>query len=1045
MSGLFRHGNAAVPQKLKGMRVQSSLYGTVIPILSGRSRIPGNLIGYEDFAAVKQKAQGGKGGLFGGGGKGGGFSYLYSAAVLIGLCAGKIASIFDIYDTAGLLQLNTVTETFTVPGGGGSHSVTHASTFYGDYGVTRGDSYSFSANDYGSPGSTTFAGTNQTPMTNVGASPNTGEYTVNAVTGAYGFAAGDAGKVVSITYSYSTTQTGSSTNTPPITLANFSIFKGAQGQTAWSYMTTNHPTRALGYTALGYVASQKLNLGSSGALPNMSFEVWRPPDVSSLGIKAFNNGSGDSNPRDVLLELLIDPLFGLDYPIAEIADWSSYSNFCLANGLLVSPVFDSDQPAAEWIKQITEATNSEVFTSQGLLKIAPYGDTTAVGNGVTYSPATTPIYDLTDDDFIRDSGQDPIVVVRPTITDRFNNVKVEFLNRANAYNPEIVEEFDQSSIENYRKRQTSPTQMHFFANQGAAQTAANMQLKRLVYIVNQYQFKLDRRYVLLDPMDLVTLTDPVLGFNKKPARILEMKEDKKTGNFAILAEDFPWGAAAPTAYPKQAATPFIPASDADPGAVNAPILFEAQSRLNDQIGHSIYMGLSGASANWGGCSVWISTDGATYKKVGVQFAKSRMGTLTTSLASHADPDTVDSFNVDLGISAGQLFSGVAADADNFRTLCYVDGELVSYQDATLVSGNVYTLGTRLRRGIAGSTIGAHGIGTSFLRIDENVFEFDFDPTLVGTTVHFKFTSFNLTGNMEQPLANATDYTIAVTGASLGLLTPAHASYRPLNSDTTGHDAGASATINIAADSMRVPGQPDIPFNSGAVTGLSYNTLYFVYYDDPAWRGGSVIFQVTTTKEAALNAAGRFFVESITTPRAGAPDTIGNSDGGSGAQTGMLTIFSLQSQTNATSGTGSSISNGGNVTDGDATSFATLQASGGTGVINSASLTFAVAPAILNRRWKSLTMKILAEVSQNNLSPSSGHLAAQITVQGPISWTPITLNQGGGTIAKTLYSQSIPVSTNLSLLSAIFSVFAEDTNTTGAVVMKSYEAWIEAVE
>src|SRR2546429_1445303 len=46
----------------------------------------------------------------------------------------------------------------------------------------------------------------------------------------------------------------------------------------------------------------------------------------------------------------------------------------------------------------------------------------------------------------------------------------------------------------------------------------------------------------------------------------------------------------------------------------------------------------------------------------------------------------------------------AADADQMRTLCMVDGELISYQTAAFVSAGVYNLGTRLRRGCYGSII-----------------------------------------------------------------------------------------------------------------------------------------------------------------------------------------------------------------------------------------------------------------------------------------------------------------------------------------------------
>jgi hypothetical protein len=72
------------------------------------------------------------------------------------------------------------------------------------------------------------------------------------------------------------------------------------------------------------------------------------------------------------------------------------------------------------------------------------------------------------------------------------------------------------------------------------------------------------------------------------------------------------------------------------------------------------------------------------------------------------------------------------------------------------------LGTRLRRGVFGSPNIGHG-ATPFLRLDDAVFVWEADPTLVGTTIYFKFTSFNKFGLMEQSLANATAYSFSFNG------------------------------------------------------------------------------------------------------------------------------------------------------------------------------------------------------------------------------------------------------------------------------------------
>ncbi len=83
--------------------------------------------------------------------------------------------------------------------------------------------------------------------------------------------------------------------------------------------------------------------------------------------------------------------------------------------------------------------------------------------------------------------------------------------------------------------------------------------------------------------------------------------------------------------------------------------------------------------NWGGAQIWVSTDGNTYALAGQIYRGGRQGVLTASLPSHADPDTSDTLSVDLAMSQGQLLSGTSANANDFVTLCYCDGELVSYE------------------------------------------------------------------------------------------------------------------------------------------------------------------------------------------------------------------------------------------------------------------------------------------------------------------------------------------------------------------------------
>lgn len=276
------------------------------------------------------------------------------------------------------------------------------------------------------------------------------------------------------------------------------------------------------------------------------------------------------------------------------------------------------------------------------------------------------------------------------------------------------------------------------------------------------------------------------------------------------------------------------------GTWNVTVIDPNNFTLNGSAGNGAYTsGGFAINGDWGGCTVWLSPDNVTYRAIGKMYGASRMGFLTAQLVSSADPDTTHTLSVDLRESLGTLTSGSASDCDNFRTLCWVDGELISYQNATLTSANEYDLGTRLRRGVFGSPIGTHNIGTQFLRLDDAVFVWEADPTLVGTTIHFKFTSFNKFGLMEQSLANATAYSFAFNGLFGNIGDP------PANNATVDSTflSGTADNIRIYGPSgvgtsytawkrdqtnRTVPAQTLTLDNSGVA--IQTSTTYFVAYD-----------------------------------------------------------------------------------------------------------------------------------------------------------------------------------------------------------------------
>lgn len=468
--------NSSRNNKLLGFRVQTSIYGVAIPIVYGQARLAGNVIWTGDWKANPVKAAGGGkggGGKGSGGGKYGGSAsqqYTYQTAIQIALCQGLIGGILQAWLDKSQLILATSTENYTVAGGGGSHAVANQPYWYMDHGVARDDAYSVVVNDYGSPGSVTLSGTQGTPMLQVVGAPGPGQFSV--VTGTYTFNAAEAGKQVQITYSWAIPSSANSGQ--PIANLALTLFNGAQGQSPWSYLTTNHPDQAIGYSEISYVANSVFDLGSSGLVPNLSFEI--------AGIKQFGGGIVDAEPSAVIADMLANPLYGAGFPVGNLGSLTELANYCIAHSLFISPVLDSQRSAASWIGDLLVIANAEAVWSEGILKFRSRGDTTAVANGATFTPNTAPIYNLNDDDFLASNGGAPIILERPTVRDAFNSYALEWSNRNNGYNAETVEEKDDWAIRLYGLRKQSIVQLHAICDHATAAMVASTELKKLVYV-----------------------------------------------------------------------------------------------------------------------------------------------------------------------------------------------------------------------------------------------------------------------------------------------------------------------------------------------------------------------------------------------------------------------------------------------------------------------------------------------------------------------------------------------------------------------------------
>lgn len=559
----------------------------------------------------------------------------------------------------------------------------------------------------------------------------------------------------------------------------FTLLTGTRPQTPWATWTSKHPAKALGYSGMALACAAAIDLGTSGTMKNHSFEVKAllATEQDPAATVAY-----DARPAAVVLDFLTNAYYGATWSASKISDLvtgaASYDTYCQACGFAISPLFESQKSAAEHLQDILDATNAEAVWTSGAssmtLKIVPYGDTAITANGTTYTPNVTPLYDLTYDDFLgvvgadgSPTGNDAIKVHRSSTQDVNNTVPIEYWDRLNSYNVNVVQDPDAADVAISGAKVDSTLSLHMITRAAHALQISRIRAQRQVYVRNTYTFNVGWKYILLEPMDLVTLTDPKLGLNHKIVRIVSVElpdEVSEADGITIVAEEWPFGTGAATLYTTQNNGGTVPNVNAAPGNANAPVIFDAPAlKRSNPNQPEVWLATSGAAGSvWGGCDVWISTDGGTtYGMVGTVTNPARHGTLTATLAVGASHDITNTLAVTLAVSSGTLVTVSAQDAIDGVSALWVDGEVLNPMTATLTGANAYNL-TTLERGQNGTPITSHASGATFARLDAAIFKFPIPPSRVGAAVRVKLVSFNQWGGGKQDISTVPYYNYTTT-------------------------------------------------------------------------------------------------------------------------------------------------------------------------------------------------------------------------------------------------------------------------------------------
>jgi len=553
------------------------------------------------------------------------------------------------------------------------------------------------------------------------------------------------------------------------------LFLGDAAQSVWGYMSASHPAEALAYSGVAYLGGASFDLGSSASIGALAFEVKG---------KRFGTGinGADADPALVVHDFLLDPQCGVGFPGISIdastlfgaGNDASLQTYCRAMGLAFSPFLNQAEAASGVLQRWAQLLNFGIVWSGDRMRFVPYGDTEIIGNGFTFVPNITPIYALDDDAFIYASNADPLSVQRvdpytlPTV------LRVEALNRSGVitgqgqpeYQATPVEARDQAMIETFGLRVASSVTAHEICDIDVAQTVAQTLLQRQLYVRRRFTFKLPAMYCLLDPMDVVSITDAGVAISNVLIRIVDISEDE-SDDLTFTAEELVIGVSTPAFNPTAAPGGVTVNAAAPAAAINIdPLLFEPPPSLSGGV-NQIWFGASGGTAgvadpNWGGAVVWVSTDGANYQQLTTITAPATQGKLTTTLAQATGWDITNTATVDFSESDRPITSTSDVSAQTGQSLCLIDGELLAFAVATPISAHSYTI-SRLQRGLNQSCARTHSIGASFYVLDGALAKFAYPSSYIGVPLSIKFQSFNTRGGGVQDISTCSVYSFTPSG------------------------------------------------------------------------------------------------------------------------------------------------------------------------------------------------------------------------------------------------------------------------------------------
>lgn len=519
-------------------------------------------------------------------------------------------------------------------------------------------------------------------------------------------------------------------------------------QSAWSYLSgktdVTLKAHAKTYRHLAYIAAENYQLGRDATVGTHSIEVF------GLGLNSDPTAQNylDAHVKDIIIDYL-DRCY---FPSDKIADLTLLDNYCRANDLLISPLLDTQKPAHQWLDDFVFIANAGLYWSEGKLHIKPYSDHVAENSFATYTPDLTIAAELTEND---------VSDIRPVFkskTDCFNHITIDHISRQQSYNkiPTIAK--DSADIASFGLRKKDPRTLEAIKTVAVAAKVAANDLQRELCIRYGYEIDVSIDFDYLECMDYIRLSNTRLGIDSGRYRIIAITDDNSSDNalLTLTIEEAPEGIYRGSDHSGINGTSTASTISDVPANINEPIIFIAPSKLS-VAGGEIWAGISNSDPLYGGCDVYLSYDGSSYKKIATHTKNAITGQLTADFSNNASV-----LSIDVSESTATIDGFTQTAFDLYDSLCRVGNELIAFRDASLTGTYHYDLRV-FHRSLYGTSAGA-ATDNRFLLCDDRLLKLWFKENLAGTTIYLKFQCFNYFGNGYQKLSDLTAYEFIIDNA-----------------------------------------------------------------------------------------------------------------------------------------------------------------------------------------------------------------------------------------------------------------------------------------